>query len=176
MKKLLFSFFIYFIIANCYAENKILYLDVTFLINQSDSGKYINNELKKINDKNVEEFIKQEKLIKSEEEKLLSQKNILKEEEFNNKVLELKNKYKSYKKYKDKKNNDLKTLRNNAANKLLEIINEILAEYSIKNQVNLIVDKKNIIIGKTELDVTNDILELLNNKIKKVELKQWMTN
>ena len=172
MKKLLFSFFIYFVIANCYAENKILYLDVTFLINQSDSGKYINNELKKINDKNVEEFIKQEELIKSEEEKLLSQKNILKEEEFNNKVLELKNKYKSYKEYKDKKNNDLKTLRNNAANKLLEIINEILAEYSIKNQVNLIVDKKNIIIGKTELDVTNDILELLNNKIKKVELKQ----
>ena len=176
MKKLLFSFFIYFVIANCYAENKILYLDVTFLINQSDSGKYINNELKKINDKNVEEFIKQEELIKSEEEKLLSQKNILKEEEFNNKVLELKNKYKSYKEYKDKKNNDLKTLRNNAANKLLEIINEILAEYSIKNQVNLIVDKKNIIIGKTELDVTNDILELLNNKIKKVELKQWMIN
>ena len=172
MKKLLFSFFIYFIIANCYAENKILYLDVTFLINQSDSGKYINNELKKINDKNVEEFIKQEELIKSEEEKLLSQKNILKEEEFNNKVLELKNKYKSYKEYKDKKNNDLKTLRNNAANKLLEIINKILAEYSIKNEVYLIVDKKNIIIGKTELDVTNDILKLLNDKIKKVELKQ----
>ena len=176
MKKILFSFFIYFIINNSYADTKILYLDVAFLINQSDSWKYINNELKKINDKNVEEFIKQEELIKSEEGKLLSQKNILKEEEFNNKVLELKNKYKSYKKYKDKKNNDLKTLRNNAANKLLEIINEILAEYSIKNQVNLIVDKKNIIIGKTELDVTNDILELLNNKIKKVELKQWMIN
>ncbi len=172
MKKLLFSFFIYFIIANCYAENKILYLDVNYLINQSDSGKYINDELKKINDKNVEEFIKQEELIKSEEEKLLSQKNILKEEEFNNKVFELKNKYKSYREYKDKKNNDLKTLRNNAANKLLEIINKILAEYSIKNEVYLIVDKKNIIIGKTELDVTNDILKLLNDKIKKVELKQ----
>jgi outer membrane protein len=172
MKKLLFSFFIYFIINNCYGDNKILYLDVAFLINQSDSGKYINSELKKINDKNIEEFIKQEKSIKLEEENILKQKNILKEDEFNNKVLELKNKYKSYKEYKEKKNKELKTLRNNAGNKLLEIINEILAEYSVKNQINIIVDKKNIIIGKTELDVTNDIMKLLNNKIKKVELKK----
>ena len=32
-------------------------------------------------------------------------------------------------------------------------------------------DKKNIIIGKSELDVTNKIMELLNEKIKKVDLK-----
>ena len=172
MKKILYFFFIYFIINNSYSDTKILYLDIAFLINNSESGKYINNELKKINDKNIEEFVKKEKIIKSEEEKLLKQKNILKEEEFNNKVIELRNKYKTYKEYKDKKNNQLKTLRNNAGNKLLEIINEILSDYSVKNEVNLIVDKKNIIIGKTELDVTNDILELLNKKIKKVEFKK----
>ena len=32
-------------------------------------------------------------------------------------------------------------------------------------------EKKNIIIGKTELDITKNILVMLNAKIKKVELK-----
>jgi len=53
----------------------------------------------------------------------------------------------------------------------LKIINEILAEYSTKNKISLIMKKKNIIIGKTELDITKNILSLLNDKIKKVELK-----
>mgnify|MGYP001418429339 FL=1 len=65
----------------------------------------------------------------------------------------------------------MKKLRNNAANQLLIIINEILAEYSTKNKISLIMEKKNVVIGKSELDITKNILELLNAKIKKVELK-----
>ena len=72
---------------------------------------------------------------------------------------------------KKKKNNDLKNLRDNAAKKILDILNLILSEYSAKNSISLIIDKKNIIIGKSELDVTNQIMELLNKKIKKVDLK-----
>ena len=142
-----------------------------FLLSESDSGKYINNELKKINDKNIEEFKKIENSIKTEEEKLLKQKNILKEEEFNNKVNKLREKYKSYQELKNTKNNDLKKMRDNASKQILKIINEILAEYSTKNKISLIIEKKNIVIGKTDLDITKNILSLLNTKIKKVELK-----
>ena len=67
--------------------------------------------------------------------------------------------------------NDLKKLRDNAAKKILDILNLILSEYSAKNSISLIIDKKNIIIGKSELDVTNQIMDLLNKKIKKVDLK-----
>ena len=68
----------------------------------------------------------------------------------------------------------MKKLRNNAANQLLIIINEILAEYSTKNKISLIMEKKNVVIGKSELDITKNILDLLNKKIKKVELKnEW---
>ena len=35
----------------------------------------------------------------------------------------------------------------------------------------MVMEKKNIVIGKTELDITKNVLELLNAKIKKVELK-----
>ena len=61
-------------------------------------------------------------------------------------------------------------MRDNAANKLLVAINEILKEYSLKNSISLMIDKKNIVIGKTQLDITNDILELLNKKISNISL------
>ena len=168
-KKILF--FIFFICSNVFAQEKVVYLDVNKLLNESDAGKYINNELKKINDKNVEEFKKIENSIKAEEENLLKQKNILSEEEFNNKLNNLREEYKSYQELTKTKNNDLKILRDNAGKQILKIINEILAEYSTKNKISLIMEKKNIVIGKTELDITKNVLDILNKKIKKVELK-----
>tara|TARA_B100001540_G_scaffold151426_1_gene134176 strand:- start:447 stop:962 length:516 start_codon:yes stop_codon:yes gene_type:complete len=171
MKKFFFLLFFLLFYNNSLAEEKIVYLDVNFILAESDAGKYINSELKKINDKNVEEFKKIENSIKSEEDNLLKQKNILNEQEFNNKVNSLREKYKSYQELKNTKNNDLKTLRNNAGNQILKIINEILAEYSAKNKISMVMEKKNIVIGKTELDITKNVLELLNSKIKKVELK-----
>ena len=171
MKKYYFLFFFLFFYTNSFAEEKIVYLDINFLLIESDAGKYINSELKKINDNNIIEFKKIENSIKNEEVKLLKQKNILKDDEFNSKVNLLREKYKSYQELENTKKNDLKTLRDNAAKQLLKIINEILSEYSTKNKISLIMEKKNIVIGKTELDITKNILVLLNTKIKKVELK-----
>ena len=141
---------------------------MNFLLSESEAGKYINNELQIINNKNIEEFKKIENSIKTEEEKLLKQKNILKEEEFNNKINKLREKYKSYQELKNTKNNDLKILGDKAGNQILKIINEILSEYSTKNKISLIMEKKNIVIGKTELDITKNILALLNTKVKKL--------
>ncbi len=170
MKKYFLLFFFLIFHTNLFAEEKIFYLDVNFLLSESEAGKYINNELQIINNKNIEEFKKIENSIKTEEEKLLKQKNILKEEKFNNKANKLKEKYKSYQELKNTKNNDLKILRDKAGNQILKIINEILSEYSTKNKISIIMEKKNIVIGKTELDITKNILSLLNTKIKKVEL------
>ena len=171
MKKYFFFLIFLFSCSNLFANGKIVYLDVNFLLTESEAGIYINNELKKINEKNISDFKKIENSIKSEEDNLLKQKNILKEEEFNNKVNLLREKYKSYQDLKNTKNNDLNALRNNAGKQILKIINEILAEYSTKNEISLIMEKKNIVIGKTDLDITKNVLDLLNKKIKKVELK-----
>tara|TARA_Y100000748_G_scaffold279790_1_gene258329 strand:- start:108 stop:623 length:516 start_codon:yes stop_codon:yes gene_type:complete len=171
MKKYFLIFFILVFTENLYADNKIIYIDINKIISNSESGKYLNKELNKINNENITEFKNIEKELKAEEESILKQKNILKESEFNSKVSELREKVKSYNEFKNKKNNDLKKLRDNAAKKILDILNLILSEYSVKNSISLIIDKKNIIIGKSELDVTNQIMDLLNKKIKKVDLK-----
>ena len=69
----------------------------------------------------------------------------------------------------NKQNSDLSKIKDESAKIILKNINEIITEYSEKNSISLIVDKKNIVIGKSELNITNDILELLNKKIKNVK-------
>jgi len=129
MKKYFLIFFLLILTNNLYAENKIIYIDINKIITNSESGKYLNIELKKINESNIKEFKNLENELKTEEENILKQKNILKESEFNSKVNELREKIKSYNKFKNKKNNDLKKLRDNAAKKILNILNTILGEY-----------------------------------------------
>ena len=169
MKKVFIIFFLFFF-TNVFAEDKIVYLDVNRLLNESDVGKYLNTELNKINKSNIEEFKKIENSIKSEEDKILTQKNILKTDEYNLKVNELRDKYISYQELKNSKNEEITKIRNDTASKILKIVNEILSKYSAEKEISLIIEKKNIVIGKTQLDVTNEILELLNKKITKVEI------
>ena len=156
MYKFILVFFFSFFLNYLYAEDKIVYLDVNYLLSHSEVGKYVNNNLKNVNDKNNEEFKKIEIEIKSDEEKLLNQQNILNKDDYDKKFAELRSKFKSYQEKKKIKKNELSILRN---------------DYSKNNSISLIIEKKNIIIGKTDLDVTNDILKLLNKKITKIEFK-----
>ena len=142
MKKISFIIFFLFFCTNIFAEDKIVYLDVNRLLNESEAGKYLNSELNKINNSNIEEFKKIENTIKSEEEKILKQKNILKTEEFNSKVDELRDKYKSYQDFKNNKNEEINKIRNDAGSKILKIVNEILSDYSTDKEISLIIEKK----------------------------------
>ena len=171
MKKILLAFFFIIFSYNLHAQEKIVYLDTNYLLSQSEVGKYVNSKLKVINDKNNEEFKKLELSIKSGEENLLKQKNILKKEDYEIKVLDLQKKFQSYQEERKKKNAELNQLRNNAGNQILKHINEILTNYSQNKSISLIIEKKNVVIGKTDLDVTSEVLSLLNKKIKKIELQ-----
>ena len=53
---------------------------------------------------------------------------------------------------------------------IIKTLSPILANYSKEKDISIIMDKKNIIVGKTELNLTNEILKLLDNKIKKINL------
>ena len=64
----------------------------------------------------------------------------------------------------------MKSLRDNGLQKIMNELNIILSEYSKKNELTVIIDQKNIIIGKTDLNITNEILKLLDQKLKKVKI------
>ena len=69
-----------------FAEKKIAFIDIDKIINESEFGKKsykkIDNDFKKEN----EELLKIEKNLVSKEKEILNQKNILSEEELNNRI------------------------------------------------------------------------------------------
>ena len=52
--------------------------------------------------------------------------------------------------------------------KILGELNIVLTEYSNKNELTFIIDQKNIIIGKSDLNITNEIIKQLNQKLKEI--------
>ena len=49
-------------------------------------------------------------------------------------------------------------------------IKPILAEYASKNDIAMVIQKKNIIMGKSTLDITDEILKIVDDKINKLKL------
>jgi len=153
-----------------YAAENIVYLDLEKLIHSSQAGKIIDENIKKNHKTNLDIFEKKENELKEEESKIISQKNILNEEDFKKKIDNLKKKVINYQNEKKQKIDELNILKSELTKKLLSHINPILAEYSDKNSISLIVDKKTIVLGKTELDITEKIINLLNEKVKEIKL------
>ena len=52
-------------------------------------------------------------------------------------------------------------------NKMVNEINKILTKYASENSISIVI-QKNIIIGKSELDITDNILKEFNSKIKSI--------
>ena len=62
--------------------------------------------------------------------------------------------------------NEINKKRQKELNDFLSLINPLIQEYMEKNSIDIVIDKKNIFIAKSENDITKDILEIVNNKIK----------
>jgi len=144
---------------------EIFYIDIDKIINQTNVGKYINNEfedLKKINNaKNLE--IKNN--LQKREESLIAQKNILDANEFNNKLNLFRKDVNDFNQLSQKSNRDLqnKLMKNKAS--FLKLIEPILLDYVAENNITYLLQKKHIIVGHNDLNKTTDIIELVDKKI-----------
>ena len=173
-----FKFFEYILILfillqfnTAYSNEKIFYIDMDFIMNNSLAGKSIMKQMDKKKALNMKNFTKQEETLKKEENKLISQKNVLDKKKFEEQVNAFQNKVSGYKSNRNKIVNEFSKKLTNAQKKLTNTLTPILANYSAQNSISFIIPKKNIIIGKTELDLTNTILKLLDSKVKSIEIK-----
>ena len=171
MNKILASILLYILISvPGYSSEKIVYLDVEKIMQQSIAGKSIIAQLKKKREASISKFKKKEKDIIDKEKKLIAQKNVLSKEEFENKIIELRKEISNYQKERNKTSNEIAKSRVSASTKLIKKLTPILEGYSKKNSIRIIVQKKNIVMGKKEDDITKDILELVNQKVKNIKL------
>ena len=167
---LLIFIFKFFFLNIAYSNEKIAYLDIDFIVSNSLAGKSIAEQVQNNRKIKLEKFNKIERELKNEENEIMTQRNILNKEEFENKINILKQKIDDYRKEKKKEVDKLNNERYKLTKNLLDKLNPLLANYSSENSLFMIIDKKSIVIGKKELDITEDILKLLNETIKKVEL------
>tara|TARA_B100000787_G_scaffold93806_1_gene69265 strand:+ start:945 stop:1463 length:519 start_codon:yes stop_codon:yes gene_type:complete len=166
---IIFSYLIQFNIVN--ANTKIVFVDLDKIISTSIPGLSVINQLKKINSTNTLRFNNDAQKLKKKETKLISQKNIISETDFQSQVNKLKLEVKNYNTNRNKIINDFKKLRIDNTNKLLELINPILVNYSNKNSISVILRKKDLIIGKSELDITDEIINIINSDINKFKIQ-----
>lgn len=173
MKKIfsLSIFILIFFFNSVYGEQKIVFLDMDRIVSNSNSGLSIIKQLKDLSDKNLTILNKQEKNFKEKEKKLISQKNIISESEFTNKANQLKNEINDLNKSRNKIIKDFNKLKIENTNKLLQLINPILIKFSDDNSISLILQKKDLVVGKNELDITDKIIKIINNEVEVFKIK-----
>ena len=163
MRKTFFSLLFLLILSSNSIGSEISTVDVTFLLKNSNKGKSIEKKLGNLNEKHLKKFQEKKKLLEDEEKKISSKKNILSKQDFDKEVIKFKEKVKNYENERRKSNQEINNIKLKEIAKLLDQINKILVEYSTKNSISTIIDKKNVIIIKEENDITKDILKILNS-------------
>ena len=172
MKFFLPLFLFSFIICSpAMADQKIVFVDMDRLVSVSKPGSSIFKQLKDINNKNLNFLQNEEKKFKEQEKKLIAQKNIITEDDFRNKVEKLKSEINDYNLDRKKMIEEFNKLKVENTNNLLKQINPILTKYSKENEISIILQKKDLIIGKTELDITDEIIKIINVEIKEFKIK-----
>ena len=140
------------------AKEVVVFCDIDYIIQNSTAGKDFSAKLEIKNKSNLENLKKIEKNLKDKELKILKQKNVLSSEEYEKKVVDLKKEVLTYNKSKKLKFNDINKIKVDAQIFLIKKLNAILSDYSKENSISIILPKNNILIGKSELDITEKII------------------
>jgi len=170
--KIVFIFLLSFLFFSnlAFAELVIKYIDMEIILKKSKVATSIKSQLDKIHKSNIIKFEKNEKKIKDKEKDILSKKNILSKEDFEKQINKLREEANLYINNRNKNINELSKKQIKANQKMLSLLNPILAKYADENSISIILKKNNIVIGKTELDVTEEILKIVNKDIKTFKL------
>ena len=169
MKKFLLIFVLFFFQNNAFSKN-IVYLDIQYIIDNSDLGIFYKSKINKLTDNNKENLKIKKNEIKLKEEEINNQKNLLSKEEIEKKIVSLNKLVKNYHIEQNKINKLVIDEKKIYTSKILKLLNPLLTNYVEKNKITLVVDKKNILIGIKSLDITPDILKILNDETKKNNL------
>ena len=168
ISKIIF-FFLIFNISN--ANENIRFININYIVNNSDAGKILNNLIEKKNKKFTNELNKIGKSLEEKKNKIISQKNILKKEEFEKLIKEYDVEVKDFNEKRKKKTNELSNLNANSKKKMLDLLNPLIKDYLQKESIQILLQKEKIIFGDEKLDITKEILATFNSKYKSIKFE-----
>jgi outer membrane protein len=174
MKYLVKSFVVTFLLifsTQSLAEQKIVLMDLKFILNNSKAGKGAQDFLKKSFQNNAKKFNSMEKKLKEQEKDLLGKKTILSKEEYKKKSDSLRKSVREYQSERKKSLDKITTQRAESRKILMSKIMPIVDTYIKENKISIVMDKKTMIGGLTEFDITNQIIDKLNKEFPSLNLK-----
>ena len=170
MKKITLFIFIFFLNNIVNASTNVAYLDVQFIIDNSNLGKLYKSEIEKLQNKSNKNIKLKEKEIKQKEDEFKNQKNLLNQNEIKKKIDEINSMVKQYQILRNDSNTKLTNKKKKFSKEILLILNPLLTKYVELNNINLVIEKKNVLVGVKSLDITKNILDIFNESTKNIKI------
>ena len=164
-------FFLFFFIGISTANENIRFININYIVNNSEAGKTLSKIIQNKNKKITSELNELGKKIENRKKKIISQKNILKKEEYGNLVNEYEKEVENFKGMRKKKMDDFNKFQINSQKKILEKLNPVITAFLEKESIQILLQKDKIIFGDEKLDVTQEIMKIFNNKHKKIKFE-----
>ena len=148
------------------SNENIVYIDLDNIVKNTKAGKSIIDKLKVSKDTALKKFEKKEKALKKVEEDINKQKNVLSKEELKNKISDFRKEIASFRNDREKLINDFNTKKIQEFDKFFKKITPIIGAYAEQKNIDIVLDKKNIFLANKNNDITNEIIKLIDEKIK----------
>ena len=148
------------------SSEKTVFLDIDFVLNNSNYGKSIYSRLEELNKKNFNNLVKMEKELEKKKKSIDVSKNISTKENLDQQISLFNQDVKNFRSEKSKilKNFELK--KKNEIDNFLVKVNPIVQDYMKANSISIVLPKNQIFMGNVDMDITNDIIELVNKIVK----------
>ena len=148
----------------------VYFIDYSKVMNESTAGKKAQDYLKNLLKNSNKKFNDTAKKLKDEENKIIGQKNALSKEEYKKNADALRKKVFELNKGRDKLIRDVAAKRKKAGDEMLKKLNPILGKYMEENNISVVIDKKNVLMGNKKFEITSQIIEILNKEFKSINL------
>jgi len=147
------------------------FIDMNKILNQSKAGKEAQGFLKKKIITRNKKLKEEGELLKKEEIDLIAKKKTLSKDEYKKKLNQLREKNVKFQRKRASFTTAITTQRAEARNSLLKALDLILGKYMSENNIQIVIDKKYVIMANSKIDLTDKILEILNKELKSLNLK-----
>ena len=155
------------------ANENIRFVDINYIVNNSTSGKKLNQVIESKNKKIISELNNLGKKLKEKKDKIVKQKNILKKDELDKLIKDYEIEVKKFEEIRKKKRDNFNNFSINSKKKIIDLLNPLITNYLQKESIQLLLQKDKIIFGDDKLDITNEILKIFNEKHSKINF-EWI--
>ena len=163
-------FYLFLLTGNSLSQEKIVFIDINYIFKNSNAGKDLNDQISKKDKELKNEASKFRSEIEKERKQILSQKNVLSVEEYNKKIKLLEENIKAKNSELTLKNDEFILFKKKIETLFSKKLNSIIRDYSVENSINIILNKDNLLMAKKNLDITQQVFSIFNEKVNKIDL------